>query len=146
MGNSKIERSTVNDRLNKWVERNPDPRFNFEMDDSELNPELDLLDKSPFKLSKKPPNNKKKKDWILESKWISKEQYNLFEPPFFKNKDGFTTEWGNTYRFTTRFISISAAKNHFTSLKKDEWWSSTKGREWRIRNEKKGEIKELQTA
>ena len=137
-------RAMVHDRLNKWVKIHSG-EVGFYLDEVESTPEIFLLDKARFKLTGKAKSKKKDKLWVLESKWINKELYEQYLPRFFRNRKGFTNEWGNTYRFATKFTTLQGAKNHFDSIKKGEtphndWWSNTKGRYWRIRNTITNEI------
>lgn len=94
-------------------------------------------DKSETWVTRKPSKNKKKY-WVLESRWLSFSDYEKYTPKVFKNKEGFTTEWGNTYKFATKFFTPQGAKDHYAAAKKDDerdsWWAGTLGREWRIRN------------
>lgn len=151
-----ISRGVIRSRLGSWVKKYPsghEDMFNNGLAETLIQNndefiETQLLDKSKPNLTHKPTKHKKEKVWILEAKWISKELYEKYFPQIFRNTEGFTTEWGNTYRKATKFTTLQGAMNYFDCSKKGEtpqrdWWSNTKGRNWRIRNIKTNEMYEF---
>ncbi len=98
------------------------------------------------------PNKKKSKDWIIEYKWRSIEDYNKY-PKFFFGSEDYSDKW-RSLSYNNKFVSLKSAMQSVEKFMKVArsyhkndimrgFYDDKFGKLYRVRNLKTGEIHEL---
>lgn len=93
--------------------------------------------------------NKKDKPWIIEWKWKSEKDYHTYPDITFFNKKPYTDKWQKRWfqnKFSTAKAALESLKSDLKYLDQpkdsfwEKWHNHLRGKEFRIRNTKTGEI------
>jgi len=102
-----------------------------------LNEDIESSTKATSKIVGKPV--KERKNFLVEYQWKSEEEFNM-RVKFFTREKVYSTDWHKNSFGGSYFTTLKGAISSLDSEKKKFFSSNLKGKNWRIRNIKTGEI------